>query len=62
MKCFGVKFEGFCHNFKGFECMFRYQLRNISLEKLRVGYMKNLVEFVLLFSVGVERDIRVTLG
>lgn len=42
--------------------MFRYQLRNINVEKLRVGYLKNLVELVLLFSVGVEKDTQVTLG
>lgn len=55
---FGVKFEGLCHNFKGFVC----KLRNINVEKLRVGYLKNLVELVLLFSVGVEKDTQVTLG
>lgn len=42
--------------------MFRYQLGNINVEKLRVGYLKNLVELVLLFSVGVEKDTQVTLG
>lgn len=42
--------------------MFRYQFRNINVEKLRVGYQKNLVELVLLFSVGVEKDTQVTLG
>lgn len=42
--------------------MFRYQFRNINVEKLRVGYLKNLVELVLLFSVGVEKDTQVTLG
>lgn len=47
---------------KVFVCMFRYQLRNINVEKLRVGYLKNLVELVLLFSVGVEKDTQVTLG
>lgn len=62
MKCFGVKFEGLYHNFKGMVCMFRYQFRNINVEKLRVGYLKNLVELVLLFSVGVEKDTQVTLG
>lgn len=50
---FGVKFEGLCYNFKGFVC----KLRNINVEKLRVGYLKNLVELVLLFFVGVEKDI-----
>lgn len=42
--------------------MFRYQLRNINVEKLRVGYLKNLVKLVWLFSVGVEKDTQVTLG
>lgn len=42
--------------------MFRYQFRNINVEKLRVGYLKNLVKLVWLFSVGVEKDTQVTLG
>lgn len=47
---------------KVFVCMFRYQFRNINVEKLRVGYLKNLVKLVWLFSVGVEKDTQVTLG